>query len=89
MLCADISDSLVQSCHTHSSSPSAQLANCSAHLPKSSTEEWALLNFTADTFRAIGMHGYVVRPVEPTAATLCTNATTNALQFITLSLTTG
>lgn len=82
MLCANITESLVQSCHNVSETNSARLVNCTAGLPRSEMQTWALLNYTKNSFRADEIHGLVGQAVEPSVALVYTNATRNAFQFI-------
>ncbi|KAL5040978.1 hypothetical protein BDW71DRAFT_192695 [Aspergillus fruticulosus] len=81
-LCANITDSLVQSCHNISETKLGRSVNCTASLPKSKLEAWALLNYTERSFHADEIHGLVAQAVEPSVALVYTNATRNTFQFI-------
>jgi hypothetical protein len=54
---------------------SGRLVNCTASLPKSDMQAWALLNYTKTSFHPDAIHGLVARAVEPAVAVVYTNAT--------------
>ncbi|KAL4734926.1 hypothetical protein BDV11DRAFT_212417 [Aspergillus similis] len=82
-LCANITEHLTQSCKymsVETDSRSSEVLNCTASLPKSHIDAWALpYDPESDLAQAVG---FVVKAADSSQAIIYTNTTSSAIQFV-------